>query len=329
MTKTGNGISILLLFAVLLGLAMGTYFPANGQKLLPFTEPLVVTLLLLLFFELPLKPLHKASLNRNFILLAWVANFILIPLIGWGIASFIFGDQPMIFVGLLLYFLFPCTDWFLAFTRIAKGDTVLGSVLIPINLISQLLLFPLYLTILVGSKTVFDLDGMWGTLVGWFLFPLFGALFLRILLTRFLPTGFFDSITSFAGYLVPWVLSALVFCIFSSNTHQLTAYSAEVPQILFAVFLFFLSSWFMGELLARYFRLTHPQYVLLAMTTAARNSPLILGLATIALPDQPLVYAALIIGMLLEFPHLTVLSRILQQQISRISSLQRNQASNM
>ena len=112
----------------------------------------------------------------------------------------------MIFVGLLLYFLFPCTDWFLAFTRIAKGDTALGSVLIPINLISQLLLFPLYLTILVGSKIVFDLDGMWETLVGWFLLPLVGALSLRIILTRFLQTGFFDSITSFAGVLVPWVL---------------------------------------------------------------------------------------------------------------------------
>ena len=170
---------------------------------------------------------------------------------------------------------------------------------------------------------------MWETLVGWFLLPLVGALSLRIILTRFLPTGFFDSITSFAGVLVPWVLSALVFCIFSSNTHQLTSYSAEVPFILFAVFLFFLSSWFTGELLARYFRLTHPQYVLLAMTTAARNSPLILGLATIALPDQPLVYAALIIGMLVEFPHLTVLSRILQQQTPRIPSSQRNQASNV
>ena len=65
------------------------------------------------------------------------------------------------------------------------------------------------------------------------------------------------------------------------------------------------------------------------MTTAARNSPLILGLATIALPDQPLVYAALIIGMLVEFPHLTVLSRILQQQTPRIPSSQRNQASNV
>jgi len=46
------------------------------------------------------------------------------------------------------------------------------------------------------------------------------------------------------------------------------------------------------------------------MTTTARNSPLMLGLATIALPGQPLVYAVLIIGMLVEFPHLTVLSRL-------------------
>ena len=35
MTKTGNGISILLFFTILLGLAMGTYFPASGQKLHP------------------------------------------------------------------------------------------------------------------------------------------------------------------------------------------------------------------------------------------------------------------------------------------------------
>ena len=65
------------------------------------------------------------------------------------------------------------------------------------------------------------------------------------------------------------------------------------------------------------------------MTTAARNSPLLLGLATIALPDQPLVYAALIIGMLVEFPHLSVLSRILQHQTPRIPSSQSNQASNV
>ena len=60
------------------------------------------------------------------------------------------------------------------------------------------------------------------------------------------------------------------------------------------------------------------------MTTTARNSPLVLGLATIALPDQPLVYAVLIIGMLVEFPHLTLLSRFLLHSRNRISPSEGN-----
>jgi predicted Na+-dependent transporter len=77
------------------------------------------------------------------------------------------------------------------------------------------------------------------------------------------------------------------------------------------------STWFLGDLLARRFELTRPQHVLLAMTTTARNSPLMLGLATIFLPDQPMVYAVLIIGMLVEFPHLTFLTRVFRGRNDR------------
>lgn len=48
-----------------------------------------------------------------------------------------------------------------------------------------------------------------------------------------------------------------------------------------------------------------------APTTAARNAPLMLGLTTAAFPDQPLIYAALVIGMLVEFSHLTALKHLL------------------
>ena len=33
----------------------------------------------------------------------------------------------LIFAGLMIYFLAPCTDWFLGFTRLARGDTTLGA----------------------------------------------------------------------------------------------------------------------------------------------------------------------------------------------------------
>lgn len=320
MNGSGNTTTLLLPLAIILGLVTGHFLPASGETLDAFIDPLVMGLLALLFFEIRFAPLREASRHLGFLSIAWIANFILIPVLGWAIASLFFGQEPALFAGLLLYFLFPCTDWFLAFTRIAKGDVALGSVLIPINLISQLLLFPAYLSLFIGLQTNFDLIGIWGTLVEWFLLPFLGAMLLRILLSRAFPIARVERITCLAGSLVPWVLSGLVLCIFSSHAPKLTTNPTAFPLILLAVFLFFVLTWILGQLLAWRFRLAHPHRVLLAMTTTARNSPLMLGLATIALPNQPLVYAALIIGMLVEFPHLTIISRLLLRKDTRIKT---------
>ena len=324
MNGSGNTTTLLLPLAIILGLVTGHFLPTAGETLDAFIDPLVMGLLALLFFEVRFAPLREASRHLGFLSIAWVTNFILIPILGWGIASLFFGQEPALFAGLLLYFLFPCTDWFLAFTRIAKGDVALGSVLIPINLISQLLLFPTYLSLFIGLQTSFDLIGIWGTLAEWFLLPFLGAMLLRFLLSGALPIARFRPIIRFAGSVIPWVLSALVLCIFSSHASQLTAHPGAFPLILLAVFLFFVLTWILGQLLALRFRLAQPQRVLLAMTTTARNSPLMLGLATIALPNQPLVYAALIIGMLVEFPHLTIISRLLLRKDTRIKTSPRN-----
>ena len=311
--------TFLLPGTILLGLGVGYLFPVTGKELGALIDPLVIILLALLFFEIRFAPLREFAQHRGFISLAWLANFILVPILGWGIASLFFGNQPALFAGLLLYLLLPCTDWFLAFTRIAKGDTALGSVLIPINLISQLLLFPVYLGLFLGSDASVDLTRMWGTFGEWFLFPLIAAILIRLLLTRALPPNRFEPVPRFAGFLVQWVLAGLVFCIFSCHTPQLITHSTSFPLILLAVFIFFVMTSFLSEFLSWRFRLSQPQHVLLSVTTAARNSPLMLGLATIALPDQPVVYAVLIIGMLVEFPHLTFLSRLLLRQGRRIT----------
>ena len=324
MTQNGPNTFLQLPLAIFLGLGIGHFLPASGETLDALVDPLVLGLLALIFFEVRFAPLREASRHLSFLSLAWITNFILIPVLGCAIATLFFGQEPALFAGLLLYFLFPCTDWFLAFTRIAKGDVALGSVLIPINLISQLLLFPVYLSLFIGLQTSFDLIGIWGTLAEWFLLPFLGAMLLRLLLSKAFSIARFERITGFAGSVVPWALSALVLCIFSSHASQLTANPGAFPLILLAVFLFFVLTWVLGQVIAWRFRLDHTQQVLLAMTTTARNSPLMLGLATIILPNQPLVYAALIIGMLVEFPHLTILSRLLLRKDTRIKTSPRN-----
>lgn len=315
---------MLLPVAIVTGITTGTFVPLFDQWVSDLIDPLVLILLALLFFEIRFDPLPNINRNRLFISLVWFFNFVLIPLFAWGIATLFFEGQPALFAGLLLYLLFPCTDWFLAFTRIANGDVILGSILIPINLVSQLLLFPVYLAVFIGLQTNFNLSGAWGTLGQWFLLPFLGAIALRFVFSRGLSSDRFDSLVKITGSSIPWVLAGLVFCIFSCHASQLTSYPKVFPLVLLAVFLFFVLTWVVGELFAWYFKFSLPQHVLLAMTTTARNSPLMLGLATVVLPDQPLVYAALIIGMLVEFPHLTFLSRLLQRRTYLIPTSPRN-----
>ena len=300
----------LLPSAILTGLLLGAWMPEAGKLFGPFVDPLLIILLVLLFCEVRFEPLRHVGRHLPFLTLAWLANFVLIPLLGWGIASLFFSSHGALFIGLLLYFLFPCTDWFLGFTRIAKGDVGLGTVLLPVNLISQLILFPIYLSLITGAYSATNLGELNATLMRWFLIPLSCALILRLILSRFLTKKQVTLLSGVSGNLVYWTIALVAFCLFGQHTVSLTANPLALLKILLAVSLFFVFSWSVGELLARWFRLSYAQHVLLAMTTAARNAPLILGLTMIALPDQPLIHAALIIGLLVEFPHLIALSHL-------------------
>ncbi len=45
----------------------------------------------------------------------------------------------------------PCTDWYLLFTGIARGNVPLSASILPMNLILQLALLPLYLFSVVNE----------------------------------------------------------------------------------------------------------------------------------------------------------------------------------
>ena len=70
----------------------------------------------------------------------------------------------------------------------------------------------------------------------------------------------------------------------------------------------------MTEKIAIWLHFSRSLKVLYTMTTSARNAPLMLAITTIAIPNQPMIYAAIIIVMLVEFPHLTVLTKILSKR---------------
>ncbi|TFY95184.1 arsenic resistance protein [Pseudomonas nabeulensis] len=303
--------SFLLVAAIVTGGVLGHFLPDTGQWLGERVDHTLLALVGLLFFGVRFGALVQAAGHLRFLVIALLANFLLVPLIGYSVASLFLSAHPLFMVGLVIYFMSPCTDWFLGFTRLAGGNVALGTALIPINMVVQLLLYPLYLQWFTHQTVQVEAGTLGDTLLHWFLVPLVVAVVLHQAGRWLLGQARFERVLHWADQATPWVIALLVLEIFSANIPVILEHRSVFAWVLLAVFVFFVLTFLLGEGISRLFRLRYPEHALLTMTIAARNAPLMLAVTMAALPDQPLVYAALVIGMLVEFPHLTALRRLL------------------
>lgn len=303
--------SVILFGAISLGALVGLMSPAYSASFSQGINATLLLMILLLFFELRLGSVLSAFQNTRFLALAWSTNFLIIPLIGFSIANLFFSNQPILFTGLMIYFLAPCTDWFLGFTRLAKGDTELGATLVPINIVTQLLLFPVWLWLFANGTGLADLSSMPTLLLQWFVVPMIAAQTLRYAAERLLPTQRCAALLTAVSRCLPFVLAALIFQIFASHIGDIAAHLEVAVWVALSVCVFFIVTFVLGEGVSRLGRLGYPKRALLAMTISARNGPLMLALTAIAIPNQPLVLAVIVAAMLVEIPLLTGLNQIL------------------
>lgn len=309
----GVGVSLLLIAAMLGGALTGQVAPQAAAWLEVKVDATLLCLVVLLLFGVPGRRggAGRSAAQAGFLVLAVVLNFAVVPWLGYAIAWLVLPGQPLLMLGLTIYFLAPCTDWFLGFTRLAGGNVALGTALIPFNMALQLLLYPVYLPLFAGQAAALDVSMPWVTLWQWFLLPLVLAVLLHQGLRWRLSEGRFQQVLDGADRLVPWMLAVLVWEIFSANIAVIVAQAENFAFLLLGAMLFFASTYLLGEWASRRCALRYPEHVLLTMTLAARNAPLMLAVTMAVLPGQPLVYAAIVAGMLLEFPHLALLRHLL------------------
>ena len=306
-------VTILFVAAILVGSLTGALAPATGSVIASVVDPSIMVLVGLLVFTLRLESLAALKRAPRTVLLALTFNFALVPVIAFCLTSLLLPDQALR-LGVLIYCLFPCTDWFLGFTRMAGGDTTTGASLIPIQMSLQLVLYPVWLGLFGGQQVGNSPIEIAPTLVTWFAVPAGIALAARLFLWLCLDPTARERVVQAADSLVPLVIAVVIVGLFAGNVGTILADPAAFAWVLLVVFLFFVVVFVIVEGVARLFHLGYPSKALLTMTTSARNAPLMLAVTTIALPDQPVVYAAIILGMLIEFPHLTALTHLLRRQ---------------
>src|SRR5699024_3264381 len=137
-----------------------------------------------LFLTIPLQQLKRAFLNIQFLGANTIINFIWTPVMAWGLGSVFLSDYPALWIGFIMLMVTPCTDWYLAFTGIAKVNVSLSTSVLLINLFLHVLLLRVYLLILAGTIESISISTLIETIFIVLVIPFAFAHLIRFLLRK-------------------------------------------------------------------------------------------------------------------------------------------------
>lgn len=294
--------SLVIASAVLLGLVLGrvdVVKEASGYLI----TPLLMVMLFGLFLSIPLKDLVGALSNRSFFLISIGINFILTPLVAYLLGYMFLKEEPAFWIGFVMLLVTPCTDWYLAFTAMAGGNLPLSTSILPLNLILQIFLLPVYLQLFFAKTGFVDLSVVLKGIFTVVVLPMFLAQIVRY-------KGIVSKFSFFERSQIIFLSLAIV-CMFASQGNALRGNYFLVFSLLPPLMLFFLFAYFSGVFLGRLFLRNYRDTASLVLTLMARNSPVALAIALTAFDEEPLIALSLVIGPLIELPVLFIASRTL------------------
>ncbi|MDR2602810.1 MAG: bile acid:sodium symporter [Spirochaetaceae bacterium] len=282
----------------------------TARKAGNFIELFLIIMLFFVFFDVNIKDITKSFKNLKFSIPALTINFLWTPVFAYSLGIIFFPSQTSLQIGFIMLMVTPCTDWYLIFTRLAKGNVTLGSSILPLNLILQIILMPVYLFIFMKESINFDAKIIMQTIIFTLILPLTAANIIKGIN--------FHCITNFiskhSGNFQFILLCVAVAAMFASQGEAITGNLIIFAKLFLPVMIFFtavfLLSFFTGKKLGLSFRDTTS----LIFTTSARNSPVALAIAIIAFPSNPVISLILVIGPLIELPVLAIEAVILSKK---------------
>lgn len=270
--------------SIAFGLTFGSLFP----KLRPLFEsllwPFLGFLLYATFTQTSLSKLRDAFNNRRFIYIALTGNFILIPLIVFGLIFFL-PDNPAIRLGVALVLLVPCTDWFITFTQLGGGDTERAIAFSPLSLLFQILLLPIYLFLFFGNDLTISVatNEMVLAFIGIIILPLIVAYLTGKWAESDAIRG--RKFISRLGWLPVPLLAVVIYMIAASQSQVFFNASTllKYPAIYFIVYLIVAAT--LAKILTEIVNIPVRHGRTLAFSFGSRNSFVVLPLA-LALPES-------------------------------------------
>ncbi|WP_134704919.1 arsenic resistance protein [Ammoniphilus sp. YIM 78166] len=300
--------SFIILLSVVLGLGLGNFMIATNYAEL-FIVPLLIGMLYITFLQIPIEDIKDSFKNIKFTYATVIMNFVWTPLFAWLLAYLFLAEYPALWIGFIMLMVTPCTDWYLIFTGIAKGNVALSTTILPLNLILQVLLLPIYLLLFGGTKGTIEFSFLVESVLIVLIIPLLLAFITKAILSK--RKQIEDKLLSNISIFPIIFLSLAIVAMFASQGKLLLSNLDLLWKILIPIVLFFVVNFIIGQKVGSRCQFSFEDKVSFNLTTLARNSPIALAIAMTAFPDQPLIALTLVIGPLLELPILAMVAQLL------------------
>lgn len=255
-------------------------------------NPALAFMLFVTFLQVPLADLGRAFTRLRFLGALLTANFLVVPVLAALLLQLLPPD-PMIRLGVLLVLLTPCIDYVVTFSHLGRADAKLLLASTPALLLSQMLLLPIYLKVLLGdvAADLVHLEPFVHAFVWLIAVPLVLAGSVQLWASRS-TAG--NRIASGLGLMPVPATAVVLFIVVAAVLPQLDAAQDAAVSAIPVYVVFAMAAPILGWGVARFFRLKAEGARAVAFSVATRNSLVVLPLA-LAVPNAIPVLPAIIV----------------------------------